>query len=93
MPIEESTVGNDVEFLSEIMEMNETLENGSDDMLRKLKSQIEGKSSWTASSSIRIQVLLINATTSVGFFTMLSLNSHGTLYAKILKLMWQQYQT
>ena len=43
MSIEEGTVGNNVEFLSEIMEMNETLENGSDDMLRKLKSQTEGK--------------------------------------------------
>lgn len=43
MSIEEGNIGSDVEFLSEIMEMNETLESGSDDMLRKLKSQIEGK--------------------------------------------------
>ena len=43
MSIEEGHIADDVEFLSEILEMNETLENGSEDTLRNLKSQINGK--------------------------------------------------
>jgi hypothetical protein len=48
LSIQEGNVGSDVEFLSEIMELNETLENGSEDTLRKLRSQIEGKNSFKA---------------------------------------------
>ena len=46
MSIEEGHIADDVEFLSEILEMNETLENGSEDTLRNLKSQIDGKNSF-----------------------------------------------
>ena len=61
MSIEEGNVASDIEFLSKIMEMNETLENGSEDMLRKLKSQIEGKMS-SSECSFHIQLLFTNVT-------------------------------
>lgn len=42
LSIEEGSTGSDIEFLSNIMEMNETLESGSETALNKLKFDIKG---------------------------------------------------
>ncbi|XP_028400285.1 iron-sulfur cluster co-chaperone protein HscB-like [Dendronephthya gigantea] len=43
LSIEEGDTGSDVEFLSEVMEMNEMLESGTEEMLRELRREVEGK--------------------------------------------------
>lgn len=40
--MEEGNVVNDVDFLAEIMDMNETVQNGSDETLTKIRIQVEG---------------------------------------------------
>lgn len=41
--IEEGQVGHDIEFLTEIMELNEALENGPMESLNNLRLEIKGK--------------------------------------------------
>jgi hypothetical protein len=65
LSIEEGHVASDVEFLSEIMEMNETLENGSEDTLKNMRLQIEGK---TAPGRLFVQVLHPLSFQSCSFF-------------------------
>lgn len=40
--MKEGNVVNDVDFLAEIMDMNETVQNGSDETLTKIRIQVEG---------------------------------------------------